>query len=105
MMNPDFTKKRSLRICETKVDAQKIDSSKLDIFGIVIALFSIEDKEEKSRFFEEIFLLADISMDITVRMFFYILSNVEVDFVGCYIYWKTYIILNILLIRRCIERI
>lgn len=32
------------------------------------------------RFFEETFLLADINIDVTFEMVFFILSNVEVKF-------------------------
>ena len=53
---------------------------------MVIASFSIKDKEEKSRFFEETFLLADISIDIALGIPFFTLSNVEIDFVNCHIY-------------------
>lgn len=72
-MNLDFAKKLSLRIRKTKVGAQKIDGFKLNSFGMIIAFFSVEDKEERSRFFEEIFLLADISMDNALGMLFFTL--------------------------------
>lgn len=53
---------------------------------MVIASFSVEEKEERSCFFEETFLLVDISMDITLEMLFFILINVEIDFVD----WDLY---------------
>lgn len=40
----------------------------------------MEDKDRRSHFFEEIFLLADISMDVTFGMSFFTLSNVEINF-------------------------
>ena len=46
----------------------------------------MEDKEERSRFFEEMFLLADISIDTTLEMFFFTLTNVEIDFISRHIY-------------------
>ena len=85
-MNPDFVKKLNLQVYKTKVGAQKINSSKLDTFGMVIASFSMEDKKERSHFFEEIFLLANISIDITLKMAFFTLSNDEIDFIGYHIY-------------------
>ena len=48
---------------------------------MVIASFFIENKQEKSCFFKKSFLLADINMDIAVRMTFYNLSNIEIDFI------------------------
>lgn len=88
MINPDFIKKLGLRICKTKVGTQKIDSIKLDSFGIVIASFLMEDKQKISRFFEETFLLADISMDIALNMPYFTMNNVEIDFVDCHIYQR-----------------
>lgn len=58
--------------------AQKIKGSKLEIFGMVIALFLVDDKDRKFCFFKESFSLADINMDIDFRMFFFILSKVKV---------------------------
>lgn len=52
-MNSDFTIKFGIQIYETKVDAQKIDGLKLDIFDIVIASFFIENKERESCFFKK----------------------------------------------------
>ena len=72
-MNPDLVKKFGFRVRKTKVDTQKIDGSKLDTFDIVIAFFSMKDKEKRSHFFEEIFLLANISMDIALDMTFFTL--------------------------------
>ena len=104
-MYPDFTKKFGFRVHKIKVDAQKINSSKQNIFGIIIASFSVEDKEKKSRFFEETFLLADISIDIALRTSFFTLSNDEIDLVGCHIYWRTYTVTKILLTMRQVKLI
>ena len=86
IMNPDVGKKFGLQVCKTKISAQKIDGSKLDTFDIVITCFLVEDKEKSFRFFEKIFLFADISMDIILDMSFLTLSNVKIHFVNCYIY-------------------
>ena len=102
-MNHNFAKKLELRVCETKVDAQKINSSKLDTFDKVITFFSIEDKKRSSYFFEEKFLLADISIYIALNMPFLILSNIKTDFVDCHIYWRLYTIAKVLLIIRQVK--
>ena len=89
-MHPDFAKKLGLQVLSTNVGAQKIDGSKLDTFGMVIASFSVEDKKGRSRFFQEIFLFADISMYVALGVPFLTLSNVEIDFVGRHLQWRTY---------------
>ena len=53
---------------------------------MVISSFSIKEKEKKSCFFKEIFLLADISIDITLEMSFLNTSNDENDFFYYHIY-------------------
>lgn len=52
----------------------------LDTYEIIIALFQVDDKDEKSHFFEMIFLLACISIDIAFRISSLTLSNVGVNF-------------------------
>lgn len=47
---------------------------------MIIGLFQINDKDKKSHFFEKIFLLVDIKMDVALKMLFFTLSNVEVNF-------------------------
>lgn len=60
---------------------QKIDGSKLEIFGMVIASFQVDDKNKKFCFIlQEIFLLAIIDMDVSFGISFLILSNVRVNF-------------------------
>ena len=50
-MSPAYAKKLGLRIRPTDVGAQKIDGSHLDIFGMVIAGFLLQDKLGKVQFF------------------------------------------------------
>ena len=49
---------------QTDVGAQKIDGSRLDTFGMVIAGFLLQDKLGKVRFFQETFLVADTRMEV-----------------------------------------
>ena len=53
---------------------------------MLIAFFSVKEKEKMSCFFEKTFLLADISINVTLKLLFFILSNNENDFTGCYYY-------------------
>lgn len=54
----------------------------------------MDDKNKKSRFLEEIFLLIDISMDITYKILFFIWINIKINFTGrelwCSSYTTTY---------------
>lgn len=54
----------------------------------------MNDKNEKSQFFKETFLLADISMDIAFRIFFLILNNVKVNFSDWKLRSRSYIIVK-----------
>lgn len=47
---------------------------------MVIATFSMEDKEERFWFFKKTFLLANFSMDIALEILLLTLCNVEVNF-------------------------
>lgn len=47
---------------------------------MVVAFFSINDKDKKSHFFKETFLLAEISINITFEMHFFTLGNIQITF-------------------------
>lgn len=64
------------------VKAQKIDNFCLEIFGIVINIFKIGDGVKKSQYFEEIFLLPDISISVALGMPFFISNNTEINFMN-----------------------
>lgn len=72
---------------------------------MVIASFSIEEKEERSCFFEKAFLLANISVNIALEMPFFTLSKFELNFVDCHIYWRIFIVAEIHLTIRQVELI
>ena len=86
-----FAKELSFSIWETNNGIQKIDSTMLDTFEIVVVAFSIIDKANQVRFFEETFLMANISREIVFGMLFPTLSGANVDFLGRKLRWKTYI--------------
>lgn len=72
--------KLGIRICKTNIDAQKIDCSRLEIYEIVIILFQIDKRNEKSSFIEETFSFTDILMNVAFEPLFLILSNVKINF-------------------------
>ncbi len=47
---------------------------------MVVSTFSVLAKHGRERFFEESFLLADVSPDIVLGMPFLTMSNADVDF-------------------------
>ena len=52
----------------------------LNTYRIVITAFSVTDKANRVRFFEETFLVANISLEVIFRMFFLTLSGADIDF-------------------------
>ena len=77
-----FAKQLGLLIRPINVEAQKIDSTMLDIHGIIVAAFSIMDKVNQVRFFEKTFLMVKASSEIVFGIPFLTLSSVDVDFLG-----------------------
>ena len=88
--HPTFAKELGLPIRPADVEAQKIDSSTLDIFKIVAAAFSVMDKAHQVRFFEETFLVANVSPKVVFGMPFLILNGANVDFLVRELQWRTY---------------
>ena len=79
-MNPNFAQKLGLKIWKTNVGAQKIDSSTLEIFEMIIIDFQIEGKTNRLRFFQKAFFVANTKFEIILRMFFLKFSNADVLF-------------------------
>ena len=79
-MTPGYALKLGLKVRPTNVGTQKIDGSILETFEIVLASFQVEDVLEKARFFQEAFLLADLNIEVVLRMPFLTLSNINIQF-------------------------
>ena len=79
-MSPAYVERLGLKTRKTNVGAQKIDGSALEIFGMVIADFQMEDKDGRPRFFQETFLVADTKFEVVLGMPFLKISNVDVTF-------------------------
>ena len=62
------------------IEAQKINSIILDIYKIVVTTFLLTDKANWLKFFEETFLVANISPKVVLGMFFLTLSNININF-------------------------
>ena len=81
-IHPTFTKQLGLLIRSIDIGAQKIDGTMLDTHGRVVAAFSVVDKVNRVRFFEETFLVANVSPKVVLGMPFLTLSGADVDFSG-----------------------
>ena len=79
-ISPVFVQKLDFHIQKTNVKAQKINDSTFETFKIVITNFQVEDKGDKPRFFQEIFLFADIKFEVILGMLFLKISNANVAF-------------------------
>ncbi len=89
-MSQAFAQQLGLKIRKTNVGAQKIDGTTLKTYEMVVSTFSGLDKDGKERFFEESFLLADVSPDIVLGMPFLTMSNADVDFQARDLQWRSY---------------
>ena len=79
-----------LPIRSTDIGAQKIVGTTLDTYRIVVAAFSVVDKANRVRFFEETFLVANVSPEVVLGMSFLTLSGADVDFLDWELRWRTY---------------
>ena len=89
-MTPGYASKLGLKVRPTDVGAQKIDGSTLETFGMVLASFQVEDKLGRTRYFQETFLLADISVEVVLGMPFLTLSNADIQFAKKELTWRSY---------------
>ena len=89
-MTPGYASKLSLKIRPTDVGAQKIDGSTLETSRMVLASFQVEDKLGRARYFQETFLLADISVEVVLGMPFLTLRNADIQFAKKELTWRSY---------------
>ena len=102
-IHPTFAKQLGLLIQPTNVEAQKIDGTTLDTYEMVVAAFSVVDKTNQVRFFEETFLVANVSLEIVLRMLFLTLSSANINFLGLELWWRTYTTEKAFLTTRHVE--
>ena len=100
---PTLAWELELPIKPTDIGAQKIDSTMLDIYGMVVTAFSVTDKVNQVRFFEETFLMANISSEIVFGMPFLTFNSADVNILGWELRWRIYTTEKALPTTRCIE--
>ena len=79
-MHPNFAERLGLVVQATNVGAQKIEGTNLEIYGMMVVVFSVTDQADMVKFFEKTFLVANVSLDVVLGMAFFTLSGVDVDF-------------------------
>ena len=85
------------------LEPKKIDSTMLDIFGMVVVAFSVTDEANQVRFFEETILVANVSLEIVFGIPFLTLSGADINFLGQELRWRTYTTKEALSTTRRIE--
>ena len=70
---------------------------------MVVAAFLVEDKANQVIFFEETFLVTNISPEVVLGMPFITLSGADVDFLGHELRWRTYTTKEVFSTTRCVE--
>ena len=90
VLTPAYISKLGLRVRHTDVEVQKIDGSTFQTFGMVLAHFQVEDKLGRIQFFQETFLLADLSAEVVLGMPFLTFSNADVQFLEKELTWRSY---------------
>ncbi len=85
-----FVQQLDLKICKTNVGTQKINGTTLETYEIVVSTFLVSDKDKRERFFKESFLLADIKLDIVLKMPFLTMNNLDINFHTWDLQWRSY---------------
>lgn len=76
----EYILKLGLKIFHTNVRAQKIDGFIFKMFGIVLPSFQVKNKRERAYFFQKILLLANINIEVILKIFFFTVSNTNIQF-------------------------
>ena len=79
-MHPAFAKKLGLVVQTTNFGTQKIDGTIFEAYEMVVAAFSITNQVDRVRFFEEIFLVANVSPEVVLGIPFFSLSDTNINF-------------------------
>ncbi len=79
-MSQAFTYQLGLKIWKANFRDQKIDGTTLETYEIIVSTFSILDKDDRERFFEENFLLVNIKLDVVLGMPFLTINKANLNF-------------------------
>ena len=79
-MHPALAEKLGLVMQTTNVGTLKINSTAFETYGIMVVAFSVINQANRVKFFEETFLVTNVSLKVVFGMFFLILSGADIDF-------------------------
>lgn len=85
-----FAKELRLLIKPIGVRTQEIDGITLDTYRIVVATFLLTNKANQEKFFEEKFLVANVSLKVVFKMLFLTLNSINIDFLHWKLRWGNY---------------
>ena len=91
-IHPAFAERLGFVIQTTNISTQKIDGTTFETYGMVVAAFLMTDQISRIRFFEETFLVANVSLDVVFRILFFTMSDADVNFPKRELRWRSYII-------------
>ena len=72
---------------------------------MVVVAFSVTDQANRIKFFEEIFLVANVSLDVVLEMPFLTLSSTDVGFPKRKLWWRSYTIKKAFLTIKRVKRV
>lgn len=104
-MSQAFASQLALQVQKANVKVQNINGTTLETNGIIVFNFSLLDKNDRERFFQKSFLLADVKLGIVVGISFLILSNSNFDFQAWNLQSSSYIIVPVLSTTRRVKLI
>ena len=58
---------------------------------MIVTAFSLTDKANRARLFKKPFLVANVSPEVVLGMFFPTLNSANINFLDCKLRWRTYI--------------
>ena len=87
-MTLGYALKLGLKVRPTDGGAQKINSFTFETFGMVLASFQVKNKLGRAQFFQEMFLLADLNVEVVLEMPFLTLTNADIQFAKKELTWR-----------------
>lgn len=76
----NFAKRQGFSIKTIDIRAQKINDTMLNTYKILVAAFSMINQANQVKFFEKTCLMANVSPEVILKIFFLALSSANIDF-------------------------
>lgn len=79
-MTPPYITILRLHVCPINVKGHKTNRSIFTTYAMVLANFQLKHKQNKTRFFQEIFLVPNTTIEVVLKFFFLIFSKMKINF-------------------------